>query len=217
MNPTLKKQLKDIAPNSIIEIYHKIVSCKQYTIEKWLISRIENKQKIALAKLKNKEKLKCIFFAVDSSSWQYDQVYKLMARHKRFDPLILVCPVVDYGKEHMLETMNECTYYFLSKGYNVERAFNTEDNCYIDVKKRINPDIIFYTSPYPSMVERRYLITNYMDILSVYVPYYINGSNLHSFSSDLLLHNLVWRKYAEYGYDVEIAKSYQRVGGRNVV
>ena len=51
----------------------------------------------------SKKQLNVVFMVLYSSVWKYDSVYKLMEKDSRFNPLILVCPIADYGKEHMNE------------------------------------------------------------------------------------------------------------------
>lgn len=178
------------------------------------IWRCRRLQRRALAKLQGKDVINCVFFALFPSIWKYDRVYRLMEHNKRFNPIILVCPVVNYGKENMIEQMNNCYSFFYEKGYNVIKSFS--DNTYVDVKN-LDADILFYTNPYDGLIDQKYYITNYLDKLTVYVPYFINCSNIKGFSNNLLLHNLVWRKYAETEYEIELAREQQVRHGENVV
>ena len=62
----------------------------------------------ALRKLKNKDVLRCVFFATFEETWKYDVVFQLMEKNPRFDPLILVCPIVNYGYDNMIQRMDSC-------------------------------------------------------------------------------------------------------------
>lgn len=217
MSTRLKNIVKRYTPGFIMSLYHHIMSYRQSLIEAFYISQIQYRQRKALARIGKKETIRCVFFATLGSSWQYDSVYKALEKHPRFDPVVLICPVVDFGIDNMIARMEECERLLNSKGFKVVKAYDVCSHQYINVRKELRPDLIFYTSPYKTLVGSKFYITNFMDILGVYVPYFINGSPLVSFSSDLLLHNLVWRKYAEYENDKEIAIRYQRVHGRNVV
>lgn len=190
---------------------------KVYYLEKLQILTVRGSQKKALNRLQNKETIKCVFFALFPSIWKYDKVFKLMKSNPRFEPIILACPIVNYGHKEMVERINACVEFYKQKGYPVFKAYDEISDRYLDVRKEMAPDIIFYTNPYQGLIDDRYYITNFKDILTVYVPYFINSSIDNQFSCDLLLHNLVWRKYLEYDYELELSREIQRVHGRNVV
>ena len=192
-------------------------SYKANCIEDWQIHCAKKEHAKALKRLGDKKKIKCVFFALFPSIWKYDNVFKMMMARSRFEPIVLVCPIVNHGPKEMMEEINACEQFFRQKGYPVIKAYNDVNGSYVDVRKEIDPDIIFYTNPYQGLIDDRYFITNYKDILTVYVPYFINTSIDNRFSCDLLLHNLVWRKYLEYDYELDLSRKIQRVHGRNVV
>ena len=169
-----------------------------------------------LIELKNKHTLNCVFFVVYSSTWKYDRIYQIMLKNRRFNPTILVCPVVNYGKEVMLRNLDECYNFYFQKGYNVIKSYNSENDIYYDPRD-LKPDVIFYTNPYKGLIDDRYFITNFNDILTVYVPYFMNTSIDKWFSCNLPLHNLVWRKYVETDYEYKLAQKEQDRHGENVV
>ena len=181
-----------------------------------LIWQSKKGHKKALKNVKEKQQIRCVFFAIDSSAWKYDRVYQIMSKSDRFYPIILVCPVVNFGEYNMMRKMDSCYSYFHNKGYNVIKSYNEENNSYIDARK-LSPDIIFYTNPYKGLIDDRYYITNFKDVLTVYVPYFINSLKAKGFSNNYPLHNLVWRKYVETEYDFQLAKIEQFRRGKNVV
>ena len=147
------------------------------------ISESKQKQKQALHNLSNKKVINCVFFALFEEIWKYDTIYRLMEQNPRFNPIILVCPIVNYGHENMINRMEHCFSSFKIKGYRVIRSYNTHTDSYIDVRKALDPDIIFYTNPYKSLIDGRYYISNFMDKLTVYVPYYMNSNKDYQLSS----------------------------------
>lgn len=188
--------------------------CKKI-IEYYYIRGISKKQEKALQSLKEKKVIKCVFFALFDSVWKYDKVYNLMAIHPRFDPVILVCPIINFGRENMKKRMNDAYDYFVNKGYNVIKSYNEQKDSYIDIRKDIIPDIIFYTNPYKGLIDYRYFITNYQDLLTVYVPYSINNTNAYEVNYNIILHNLVWRHYLPTQYHLNYSKKYARNKGVN--
>lgn len=181
----------------------------------WLLNK--KKQKNALERLSGKKSIRCVFMALYSSTWKYDKVYKLMMKNSRFEPIILVCPVVNRGRDHMLESMKECMDLYKAKGYKVICSYDESKDSYVDLLHDLQPDIIFYTNPYKGLIDDRYFITNFPDVLSVYVPYCITCSIDINFSTNLPMHNLVWRKYVEYDYNLQVCKKHAMNKGRNVV
>ena len=170
----------------------------------------------ALKKVCKKEKIKVVFFAIHSSVWKYDGVYQLMDKDPRFDPIVVVCPVVNYGKENMLVEMEKAYTLFKNKGYNVVKTYNKEDDTYLDVKKVVAPDIVFFTNPH-CLTSEEYYITNYKDILSCYTQYSFHVTHLNEEQYNQLFHNILWKAFYETELHVKMAKQYSRNKGSNVV
>ena len=186
--------------------------------QEWLqIRNVRLEQKDTLLKLKDKQQIRCVFFALFEEIWKVDNVYRLMDGNSRFEPIILVCPIVNYGYDNMVKRMNCCFEYFKNKGYRTLKSYNESDNSYVDVKKDINPDIIVYTNPYKGLIDDRYYITNFSDVLTIYAPYYFGEWNKYPIMYDLLFHNLLWRYYLETPLLGELSKKYSRNKGRNTV
>lgn len=56
-----------------------------------------------------------------------------MVKDRRFNVTIIVCPVINYGYDYMIE-MDRCYILFKTKGYNVIKSYNKEEEKYLDVK-----------------------------------------------------------------------------------
>lgn len=173
--------------------------------------------KRALRKLKNKNTIRCVFFATFEETWKYDDVYRLMQKNERFDPIILVCPIVNYGYDNMIQRMNQCYSFFKQKGYSVQMAYDVKRSSYLDVRKNLNPDIIFYTNPYLGLIDNRYFVTEFRDVLTVYVPYFFNDTADYELAYDEFLMNVVWRRYLETDMHLSMARKYSRNCGKNAV
>ena len=178
---------------------------------------IQNKQKSALKKLSEKKKIKAVFMAIEISVWKYDEVFRLMQFHPRFEPVIFVCPMVNYGRDIMLEKMSQCVSYYMTKGYNVICSYDKYTDKYVDLRKELNPDILLYTNPYKGLIDDRYYISNFKDLLTVYVSYYFTCGIDMNFNTNIPLYNIVWRKYVENSYVKEICLNYAKNRGRNAV
>ena len=196
--------------------YHKLRSYIRASREAKLIAKAPLLHTEALQRLKNKQSIRCGFFVIFHQVWKCDEIYKEMMTNSRFDPIIVVCPRVNFGKKAMVRTQNECYSFFCEKGYNVIKAYDEVKDVYLDIQD-LGLDIIFYTNPYHGLIDERYFITNFLNTLTVYVPYMFGNNNDVKSFHDQLLHNLVWRFYAESSLHVEYSKKNSRNNGRNVV
>jgi len=217
----MKEMIRDVLPEWVKKPLRSI-RLKQVQLAEYLIIYAQPKRhRKALEKLRTKAhkkvKIKVAFFAIHSSVWKYDGIYKLMEQDLRFDPIVVVCPVVNYGKENMLTEMGKTYTLFKSKGYNVVKTYNEEEDTYLDVKKEIAPDIIFFTNPYRGLIEDGYYITNFKDTLTCYTQYSFNVVNINQVMYDQLFHNILWKAYYETEIHEKIAKEYARNKGKNVV
>lgn len=212
----IKNIVRQVVPLTIRRYLH-ISLLPTVLREDYYLSTIHRLQRNALERLKGKETIKICFFALYEDVWKYDSLFKMMMDHPRFEPLVLVCPVVHYGYEDMVKRMEKCYEFFKGKGYETILSYNPLNNTYIDVKKDINPDIIAYTNPYKDLIDDHFYIDRYRDILTIYVPYSINNSQLWTHNYNLLLHNLLWRHYLATERHQSYAKKYSRNKGENTV
>lgn len=204
----MKEYLKNNLPSSLFSIFrflrHPIYSIGK-VYESYLIKVQPRRYEKIVERLRDKEKIKVAFFAIHSSVWKYDSLYQLMCKHPKFEPIVVVCPVVNYGFDNMLVEMVKCYDMFKEKGYNVVRTYDVAAKKYMDVKKEINPDIIFYTNPYKGLIDDRYYITNFLDRLTCYVPY---SASICSISTQFNkpLHLFVWHFFLENDLSYKIAR-----------
>lgn len=205
--------------NNTYCLFRKAFSKLYYNIsDSFYIRNAPKQHKLALSKIKGKTRLKCVFLVLSESGWKYDYVFRKMLKSKRFDPIIVICPRTGWGNDYTKRKMDEATTFFVeTKKYPTIVAFDEKKQCYLDLRKDINPDIIFYCAPYRSTIYKDYFITRYSDILTVYVSYAFNSSSDYKGFHDELLQNLVWRYYIETETHKQYSVSYARNKGRNIV
>jgi len=93
-----------------------------------------------------------------------------MIESEKFEPIIVICPYTTFGKDLMEKEMKYAMSFFKKKGYRTVSTYNKKSKLWIDVKKTINPDIVFFTNPH-HITKSEYYINNYLDRLTCYVPY----------------------------------------------
>lgn len=182
--------------------------------DSYLIKKAPKRHQKALEIIRKKENIKVAFFLIHESVWKYDLLFNLMLKHPTFEPIIFVCPVVNYGMENMLFEMDKSFESFKNKGYNVIKTYDIGTGKYLDIKKTFSPDIIFYTNPYQGLQDFRFFIKQFPKTLTCYVPYAVMTTNYESFYN-LNFHNLVWKIFSETSIHKEIATQKQKNKGQN--
>lgn len=178
-----------IVVNLIYGVKHRVLTIIRHYHSRFIYRK-------ALRRLKEKETIRCAFFAAFDSSWKYHSLYQKMLDDPRFDPVIIICPIVNYGRDNMIKRMRDCASYFEKRGYKFTLSYDENQDTYLDIRQTINPDIIFYTNPYSGLVDKRYDIDSFLDKLSCYVPYFFAGSKDRMFYN-LPFHKKLWRFYVE--------------------
>ncbi len=162
----------------------------------------------------SKKKIRVAFFLIHDSVWKLDGIYKLMESDKLFEPIIVICPYTVY-EESMMTQLESSLNAFSQKGYNVINTLK-DDGTWIDVKEDIKPDIVFFTNPH-NLTRKEYLIENYLDCLTCYVPYGIMSANLQQSQFNKKFHNYLWKAFYETDVHLQMARKYATNKGRNVL
>ena len=177
---------------------------------------IQFRYKKIVRKFKKKDKIKVAFFLIHDSVWKYDGVYKLMESDPRFEPVVVVCPYLIDDLEKMMFIMNNAYNTFKEKQFNVIKTYNEETKTWLDIKKEIQPDIVFFTNPH-KLTKAEYYITNYLNCLTCYVPYNFGNSHLFQLMHNQIFHNVLWRLFAETNIHRDYSVKYAINKGINVV
>ena len=201
----IKNYIKRFTPSPLLQGYRKMRShvhlIKMNLKETSLVRKIsyyrtQKNYDNLIRNKNNKETINVVFFALFKSVWKYDELYQLLEKHPRFNPSIIVCPIINLGEENMIQNLNESFSYFKSLGYNVYKGLDTNSNP-INVKELFNPDIIFFCSPYDTQVDENFILDKYKnDTLTCYIQYGINEAQF-KWSYDLKFHRNIWKFWCE--------------------
>lgn len=172
--------------------------CSQWCVYKKEVIRLQ----------KSDIPLNVVFLVLYPSVWKYDSVYQLMEKDPMFNPLILACPAVDQGEEHMMETLNGTYNYLRGKGYKVLKSYNEQTGEYIDVKT-LHPDILFYASQWDGHYDVRYQSQTLKKYLKCYVNYsYKNNPFEWSIASQF--QGRMWMYFSECEDNKKLAMSFNK-------
>lgn len=200
----MKRVIKKIMPASFVG-YCKLVMSK---LEVYYFNR---SYYCVIDKLKKKKKIRVAFFLVHSSVWKYDELFRLMLADERFDPVVVICPYIVMGEQIMWRDMAQAEDFVRSKGYPYT---STYDSGWVDIKKVVKPDVIFYTNPHEGLTRGEYYIKNFPRVLNCYVPYSSMICNI-KVQFDKPLQNMVWRMFIENELVMKIAREQMPTKGEN--
>ena len=115
------------------------------TYQLWYVKKIRQKQQKLVLSLTQKKQYKVLFFLQNSSIWKYDTLYRLMAQSDIFEPIVAVSPYnvhLMYDKNECLRVMQRAEQFAVQQGYNYISTYDYSRKRWIDIKKKINPDIV---------------------------------------------------------------------------
>ncbi len=167
-------------------------------------------------KLRNTKIIKVVFYASNLSMWRYQHLYDRLKSNERFDVYIVLSSFSIFSVEEQSASLDDLRIYFKRRGclfidydpYNPGSAF--------DVRKKINPDILFYPQPYSDLLNPRHVYTNFKNKLLCYYPYAF-WDGLDSMAVNLDFHNLAWKLYYSTSVNVGEARKKSIMRGKNVV
>ena len=171
---------------------------------------------IILRKVRKKQRINVAFFVINRAVWKYDYLYRIMLEHPRFNPFIVVCPIVNHGKDHMLSIMDNTYTFFKNKGYKTIKTYDENTNTYLNVRKELDIDIIAYTNPYKGLIHDKYYISKFLDKLTIYVSYFFRSSTDQGYTKQPLI-NLVWTFFVESEFHKEYNRPHIPIRSKNAV
>ena len=168
-------------------------------------------------KFKKNIKIKIVFLITHFSIWKYDDIYRMFLFNERFDVSILITPVVNQGHKNMVENMHHIESNLKKRNLNFVNLYNKQTNQYLNVKREIKPDIVFFTNPHQGLVYEKYYFPLLSRYLSVYVPYSFRCVNRDKDHYDKTFMNLVWKVFYESHFHLKKASLVARNKAQNGV
>lgn len=202
-----KKKIKEKIPLQIKQYLVNLNSVrKKFEFQKE-VKTIRQNQLNIVRELKDKKILRVIFLVIHDSIWKYEEVYKLLDNDARFNPQIVIIPLVREGKA-VMEVYNNSVAYFNKNNYNTFLSLDSKENIWLDIKELTQPDIVFFTNPH-KLTFNKYYIDNFLDKLTCYVPYafvVIHSINMHY---NKKFHHFLWKYFVETEHHKEFCHKFQ--------
>ena len=173
--------------------------------------------KILISKAKRKDKIKVAFLIQLASSWKYDYIFNLMLKDQRFEPIVIICPIINYENIAMFREIQRAINFFSKKNYPVINSWDEQSQKWINIKKIIKPEIVFFSNPWDNMSRPEYYIFNFLDTLTCYAPYGFKSSHLYEAIFNKPFQNLLWTIFYETEIHKKLALKFARNKGLNGV
>lgn len=224
MNFILNK-IKGVFSISFLDLVYKTIIFGDFFIVifpfamKRYISKTRKHQLKTLENLKNKKQVIVAFFLQTPSTWKYDALYKKLAKSERFKPIVIITPYnvhINYSKSERLNVIKQSEIFAKEQNYNVVTSYNFENKKWLNIRKLINPDIIFFTKPYKDTLPA-YYIYEFRDKITCYVPYgvwLLKDRVIDNYN--LPLQNLLYHFFLETEINLPYAKKYSIRKGDNI-
>lgn len=210
----MKDHTQRYLPDSIIDTFKYIRSVAVGFTDRIRIIAQPYRYSNNLERVKQKKKIRVAFFILNLGIWKYEEIYLLLKGDSRFDPVIVVCPPRNLGKVATLSEMQKSYHFFKTRNYNVVESYDGKEHKYLDIKKLVAPDIVFFTNPYGYTLQK-YQLKNFLDVLTCYVQYsFIVEDKEHFYNQTF--HNLLWKAFYETDVHKKLAERLALNKGANV-
>jgi hypothetical protein len=166
--------------------------------------------------LQKKERITIAFVTMNVAMWKYQALYDLLKKNPRFRLYVIISPSVKFDREVMISDAMKMRDYFKSRSMEfIDWDLENNKNP-VDIKKAIDPDILFYTQPWKTVFTPIHSFQNFTDKLICYCPY---GFYLHNTRKmyDRPFDKAAWKLYYYTDVQKSLAVKYSRSKGRNVV
>ncbi len=182
----------------------------------WLYRRIEAVHRRRLEAIRQQGEagrpVSVVFLAMSVSMWRYQHLYELMSRDSRFAATIVLSPSIDYDRSQQLRDADNLRSHFAQHG---TPYVDCDLDHPFDIKKEVDPDILFYPQPYEHLLAPEHDCTAFYDRLLCYYPYAF-WTSTGKWSYDFHFHNLAWRLYYSTRLHLQEAQRTAWNHGRNV-
>lgn len=209
----IREIVKSILPKKVRQALRKVVDRTTFLYYNYLFKKRYGRVE---KRLRGQSKIKVCFFLIHSNVWKFDELFRIMLTDDKFEPMVVICPYMPYGENTMLSTMTQAKEFIQEKGYPYILTYDQKGGEWLDVRREVKPDIVFFTNPYRGLTKEEYYIFNFPDSLTCYVPY---SSMICStpIQFNKPLQNYVWKFFIENDIAHKIAYNESPSKGKNCI
>lgn len=182
-----------------------------------MIANAQRRADKAAKRLKDKEKIEVAFLLTIPGMWKVDYLFRRMAASDRYHPYIVIFPYSHFkgfDEAELWETVRRTETFVKERGFEYIIPYDEKKKKWQDIRKTLNPDIVFFTTPYRDIMPQYYYY-HFKDKYTCYVPYAIHGMDTLPMIFDQIAINLYGINFEESSIHAELAKQHSRSKGRN--
>lgn len=202
--------------------FRKVLSRSCQLIRTFVVLKYRRRIPLLERRLKEKQQIKVVFFVMSLSMWKGDRLFQLMRESKRFRPFAVFAPRIDMPVEEKEKERERLKLHFQSMGVIMIDGYNCITDTGIDIKKKIDPDIVFYTLPYSSVTQRSYSVcrsywhNRFPDALICFFPYSFPITDDKQGYTSLLI-DLAWKLFYPTNFHKKLAERLAMTKGKNMI
>lgn len=173
--------------------YFDLLRCKFPPIRRWYINLFAKSQQRAARALQGKTVINVAFQLTNSSSWKNDYLFSAMVQSRRYHPYIVIMPPTYFrhnDQKSIDATIDATECYVKKKGYEYILPYDRQHHRWLDFRRKMKPDIMFFSVPYKD-TPPRYYIYRFRHTLTCLIPYGFSSLNLLKLNYGLIFHGLV--------------------------
>ncbi len=191
----------------------KFTILKQYIEEYWLqywgYKLMPARHKRFIGKLQQRQEVRVTFFALNVAMWKYQGLYEKLKEDKRFRLSVVLSPAISLDRKQRITELQHMRAYFKQQGVPFVDWRLEDDEPAPDVRRTINPDIVFYTQPYHGVYHPKHCFLQFTDRLIAYYPYaYLLIEDPYIYDGPFL--NIAWKLYYYDRFSLKNAQQFAR-------
>ena len=175
---------------------------------KQMMARSQKQTRKAAAVLRNKETIEVAFLLSIPGMWKLDYLFRLMRDSKHYHPYVVIIPYSQYkgfDSQTVADTIKRTEQFIKDRGFEYIVPYDSQSHKWVDIRKTLNPDIVFFTTPYRD-IPPQYYYYNFSDKLTCYVPYAFQAMNAYNLNYNQIAINLYSLNFAETPMHIDFAK-----------
>ena len=174
------------------------------------------RQRRYIRRLAGRERIRVVFVAVNMPMWKYQDLYFMLKADSRFSVSVVLSPSMNFTDGQRQRDIEQMRRSFTESGvdyvdWDIEHGAEP-----VDIRRSLDPDIVFYAQPYHGVFHPRHQFLNFTDRLLAYNPYGFQQTR-DKWLFDQVFCNVAWKLYYVNSCNADDARLYMRNRGRNVV
>lgn len=166
-------------------------------------------------KVRKGDKVRVVLFVSRTSCWIFGDLYHLLKESDYFEPVVVVKPFMSRGRDHMIECMQNTYADLTEMGYSPVKGYDWETDTFLDVKKVLKPDMVFYTKFWKPHFHKYFYLDRFRTRITMLAEYayIIHG---HYEAQNFEMHNSVDVNFYSSKEQATVIKPYMDNKGKNI-